>query len=161
MKRIILFLGVLFMVFIIACTKSTTLPDYMATPATIFSIGTLTHMADSLNVGDTIKLAATGHINDTTQSISVYMTATSTAPVFVFSTGTVAAPIKISRTIGAIDATGTYTWSSTIALPNATITHKTALTVTANFIYQLSLSSQLGALSVADAGIKNKTVYVR
>lgn len=161
MKRIILFLGVLSMFFIIACSKSTTLPDYTPTPATIFSIGTLTHTADSLNVGDTIRLTATGHINDTTQNISVYMTATATSPAFVLSSGTAAAPIKISRTIGAQDATGTYTWTSIIAFPNVTITHKTALTIAANFIYQLSLSTQLGALSVADAGIKTKTVYVR
>lgn len=159
MKRIIISIGVLSMFLVIACTKSPTLPIYTPPTATVFSIDALAHLSDSLNVGDTIKLAATGHIYDTTQTISVYLTATSSA--YVFSTGTAVAPIKITRTIGAQDATGNYTWSSTIALPNATMVHKTALTIAANFVYQLTLSSQLGALSVADAGIKNKTVYVR
>lgn len=161
MKQIVLCVGALCMILIISCTKYTTLPLYTPSPTNIFSIGTLAHTSDSLNVGDTIKLNATGHIYDTTKTISVYFTATSTSPVYVFTSGTYANPVKISRTIGAMDATGTYTWSSTITLPNATITHKTALTIAANFVYQLTLSSQLGALTVADAGVKSRMVYVR
>ena len=38
---------------------------------------------------------------------------------------------------------------------------KTKLSITGNFIYQLSLSSQQGTLTAADAGQSTKTIYVK
>jgi hypothetical protein len=66
----------------------------------------------------------------------------------------------LSRTIGA-QTNGLYAWTSTIILVGATTVDKAKLTITANFIYQLSLSSEQGKLAATDAGNPNKTVYVK
>ena len=57
---------------------------------------------------------------------------------------------------------GTNPWSSTIALPGLTSVSGSKLTITANFIYQLSLSSEGGGLAAAaDSGLLKKTVFVQ
>ena len=150
---------------IISCSKGTTLP-VLPTVNTIFSASPVHHTKDSVNVGDTVYLTATGVMSDTTQAISVYLIATYTSSgvAGTYTYGSSAAPVKIVRTItGPINsAYGLYPWSATIMLPGATnVGHKTTLTITGNYVYQLSLSSALGVLAVTDAGVKNKTIYVK
>ena len=142
------------------CVKYTTLPAYTPPVTSNFSVISLKHTEDTVNVGDTIYLTATGTIYDTTKNIYVYLTVSSSAAgVSSYTYGSASSPIKLSRTIGAATA-GLYTWTSTITLPGATYIPDTKLTITANFIYQLSLSSELGKLTATDAGQGNKTVYV-
>ncbi|HTS44913.1 MAG TPA: hypothetical protein VMH01_10985 [Puia sp.] len=164
MKKFLLFFVVVLSVFIVACNKTTTLPNYTPTPSTIFSVSGLNHTEDTVNVGDTIYLVANGVMYDTTQNIYTYLSTSGTASGVstTFNYGSSSSPIKLTRTIGAQNAAGLYTWTSTILLPGATwVPSKTKLTIVGNFIYQLSLSSQLGTLSATDAGQKNKTVYVQ
>jgi hypothetical protein len=53
-------------------------------------------------------------------------------------------------------------WTSTVILTGVTSVSGSKLTITGNFIYQLSLSSQGGGLAAAaDAGVLNKTVFVK
>ncbi len=171
-KKNLLFLSVLAIVVIsvVSCVKSATLPTKTPSPATIFTAGKLNHTKDSVNVGDTIYLNATGTVWDTTQSISVFVTATSgdsTATAFnptgTFVMGSSVAPVKVNRVIGALNASGLYAWTATITLPGATgVAHKKRLAITSTYIYQLSLSSQLPAsVTSTDAGIKIKTVYIK
>jgi hypothetical protein len=151
---------------VISCNKTTTLP-VVPTVNTTFSANPVHHTKDSVNVGDTVYLTASGVISDTTQTISVYLVSTysATGIAGTFNYGTAAAPVKVVRTItGPINpAYNLYPWSATIILPGATaaVPHKSTLTITGNYVYQLSLSSSLGILAVTDAGVKNKTIYVK
>lgn len=164
-KKFLLFLSVLIAGAVaISCNKSKALPVVFPSPTYVFTASTLNHTKDSVNVGDTVYLTATGTVYDTTKTISAYLTTTYSSGSYTY--GTAAAPIKLTRTIGAQAASGLYAWTATILLPGATtVPHKTALTITSTFVYQLSLSSQLPAsLTLTDAGTpgaKVKTVYVR
>ena len=165
-KKLLLISSVLLAAVIISCNKTTTLPAYTPAVTTNFSAKTLNHTKDSVNVGDTIYLNATGIVYDTTKNISVFFTSTYTASGVssVYNYGSAAAPVKVNRVIGA-QTNGVYAWSATIPLIAATnVPHKTALTIVGNFTYQLSFSSQQGNLSVADVSPNNskiKTVYVK
>jgi len=161
MKKKLLISVTLLAIFAVACVKYTTLPAYTPPVATNFSVSSLKHTADTVNVGDTIYLTASGTMADTTKAIYTYLTvASSAAGVTSYTYGSAASPIKLSRTIGA-QTNGLYAWTATIALPGATSVANTKLAITANFIYQLSFSSEQGKLSATDAGILNKTVYVQ
>jgi hypothetical protein len=147
-----------------ACNKVTNLPAYTPPASPNFSVGSLKHTQDTVNVGDTIYLTATGTMYDTTKNIYAYLASgySVSGVAMVYNFGSAASPVKLSRTVGAQGAGGLYGWTSTIMLAGATfVPPKTKLTISANFIYQLSLSSQLGTLSAADAGQGNKTVYVQ
>ena len=147
-------------VLILGCVKSTNLPAYTPPVTTNFSVASLKHTADTVNLGDTVYLTATGTISDTTKNIYAYLTVSSSAVgVSTYTYGSATAPIKLARTIGA-QTNGVYAWTSTIMLVGATAVDKAKLTITANFIYQLSLSSEQGKLTATDAGNPNKTVYV-
>lgn len=150
---------------IAGCVKSAALPVSPPSPSQIFTPGSLKHTADTVNVGDTVQLNASGSIWDTTKTISVFLTATyGGATAGSFNYGTVTAPILVKRVINpALNSSGLYPWTATIALPGATlVAHKTTLAITATYVYQLSLSSQLPpSMSATDAGIKTKTVYVK
>jgi hypothetical protein len=160
MKKFLFISMIAIGVLILGCVKSTNLPAYTPPVATNFSVASLKHTADTVNLGDTIYLTATGTMYDTTKNIYAYLSVSSSAAgVSTFTYGSAAAPIKLSRTIGA-QTNGLYTWTSTIMLAGATTVNKAKLTITANFIYQLSLSSEQGKLTATDAGIANKTVYV-
>jgi hypothetical protein len=148
---------------IAACNKTTTLPSYTPPVAKNFSVASLKHTQDSVNVGDTIYLTATGTASDSSQFIYTYLTVNATAggvsSIFNYASGS--SPVKLPKNYGA-QTSGLYSWTSTIMLPGATLVpHKTKLTIVGNFIYQLSLSSEQGTLSATDAGLLNKTVYVR
>ena len=163
MKKWLLFSFIASFLFFFGCTKNNILPAYTPAVPVIFSVSSLNHTVDSVNVGDTIYLNAAGTVYDTTKNIYVYMSASSTisGASSVYNFGSPTSLIKVNRVIGATNAAGLYTWTATLMLPGATLVpHKTKLTITGNFIYQLSLSSELGNLSATDAGIKNKTVYV-
>ncbi|MDP4151033.1 MAG: hypothetical protein Q8927_04520 [Bacteroidota bacterium] len=166
MKQLLLFSLVAFAVGFAACDKGTTLPAYTPPVTTNFAVKTLAHTKDTVNVGDTVYLTATGTMSDTIStesSIYTFMTVSYTisGANVVYNYGSAAAPIKITRSIGA-NTNGLFAWSATIPLYGVTsVPHKTKLTITANFQYQLSFSSQQGTLSAADAGIKQKTVYVQ
>jgi hypothetical protein len=163
MKKVLFFLVVAAVIVTSACNKVTNLPAYAPPVATNFAVSSLKHTEDSVNVGDTIYLMASGTMYDTTKNIYVYLSCSYSASgvASVFNYGSGSSPVKIIPTIGQA-SNGVYGWTSTIMLPGATfVPHKTKLTITGNFIYQLSLSSQLGTLSAADAGQSNKTVYVR
>jgi hypothetical protein len=159
MKKLLL-ICVIAISIISGCVKSTNLPAYTPPVTTNFSVASLKHTADTVNLGDTVYLTATGTISDTTKNIYVYLTVSSSAAgVSTYTYGSASTPIKLSRTIGA-QTNGLYAWTSTIVLVGATTVDKAKLTITANFIYQLSLSSEQGKLTATDAGIVNKTVYV-
>ncbi|HLY70015.1 MAG TPA: hypothetical protein VKR53_09810 [Puia sp.] len=161
MKKLFLFSMLALGILIFGCVKSTNLPAYTPPVTTNFSVSSLKHTADTVNLGDTIYLTAIGTIYDTTKNIYVYVTVSSSAAgVSTFSFGSASAPIKLTRTIGA-QTNGLYAWTSTIMLVGATTVDKAKLTITANFIYQLSLSSEQGKLTATDAGIANKTVFVQ
>jgi hypothetical protein len=163
-KKFLLFLSVLIAGAVaISCNKSKALPVYSPSPTYVFTASSLKHTQDTVNVGDTISLTATGTIFDTTKTISAFLTSTYSTGSYTY--GSAAAPVKVNRVIGA-QSNGLYAWTATILLPGATtVPHKSALTITSTFVYQLSLSSQLPAsLTLTDAGTpgaKVKTVYVR
>jgi len=150
---------------IASCVKSNTLPVYFPSPSVIFTPGSLKHTADTVNVGDTIRLTASGTVWDTTKTISVFLTATyGGATSGSYNYGNVTTPILVKPVINpTANGSGLFPWTATILLPGATsVSHKTTLAVTATYLYQLSLSSQLPAsMSATDAGIKTKTVYVK
>lgn len=162
MKKYFVFLLIASTGWMMACNKTTTLPPYTPPVTANFSVQSLVHTVDSVNVGDTIYLNATGTVYDTTQAIYVYLVSTYTAGGVssVYDYGTSTTPFKVSRVIGA-NTNGLYGWTATIWLIGATeVPHKTKLSITGNFSYQLDLSSELGNLSASDAG-KNKSVYVK
>jgi hypothetical protein len=148
----------------IGCAKHQFLPVVTPPVSKIFTVSSLNHTADSVNIGDTIWLNAAGTIYDTSKAIYVNLTSSYTAngASTVFNYGSVASPIKIKYVTGA-SANGVFSWTATIPLIGATeVPDKTKLTIAATFQYQLSLSSELpSSLSVSDAGQHNKTVYVR
>jgi len=161
MKKMLLFSLITSGILLFGCIKYTTLPAYTPPVTTNFSVASLNHTADTVNLGDTVYLTATGTIYDTTKNIYVYLTVSSSAAgVSTYTYGSASSPIKLSRTIGAQNSAGLYTWTSTIMLTGATSVDKAKLTIIANFIYQLSFSSEQGKLTATDAGIVNKTVYV-
>ena len=161
MKRYHLFL--LAFIIIAACTKTQTLPLYTPPLAKNFSVNSLNHTLDTVSVGDTIYLLAAGVASDSSKYIYTYLSVSSSAGAVssVYNYGNPSAPIRLLKSYGS-QTNGLYSWSDTIMVPGATLVpHKTKLTIVGNFIYQLSLSSEQGALSATDAGILNKTVYVQ
>jgi hypothetical protein len=165
-KKLLIFLvAVASAAFIASCVKSDALPVYTPSPTLIFTPGSLKHTADTVNVGDTVQLAASGTVWDTTRTISVFLSATyGGATSGSYNYGNVTAPILVKRVINpTVNSSGLYPWTATILLPGATsVAHKTTLSITATYVYQLTLSSQLpSSMSSSDAGIKTKTVYVK
>src|ERR1017187_7439033 len=153
MKRY--FLLAIIIILGIACNKTNTLPSYTPPVAKNFSVTSLNHTIDTVNVGDTIYLNASGVASDSSQNIYTYLTASSSSGGVnsVYNYGSAAAPIKLPKNYGA-QTNGLYSWAANIILPGATLVpHKTKLTIVGNFIYQLSLSSEQGILSAPDAGL--------
>jgi hypothetical protein len=179
MKKVIFFSLIAGTLLIAACDKGVNLPAYTPATAVNFTVTSLNHTKDSVNVGDTLYLNAAGTVADTAAFISdtakgvhmlsAYLTSsfTGTTASEVLNFGSATSPIGVQMTFGAANSNGLYPWTATIELIGATsVAHKTKLTIAANFIYQLSLSSQQGTLSASDAGIAGaakpaKTIYVR
>jgi hypothetical protein len=150
---------------IFGCVKHNVLPTFTPAFAKNFSVSSLNHTADTVNVGDTIYLNAAGTMSDTVtgqNNIYAYFVISSSAPgAPTYSYGSASAPIKLTKTFSAA-SNGLYGWTSTIAIVGATTTANSKLTVTGNFIYQLSLSSEgNGTASATDAGVLNKAIFVQ
>jgi hypothetical protein len=163
-NKFLLGLTVLIIAAAVGCAKHQFLPIVTPPVSTVFTVSSLNHTADTVNVGDTIWLNAAGTIYDTTKLISVYMTSSYTVGGVssIYDFGTSSSPVKVpNRVIGALN-NGVYSWTATIPLTGATeVPVKTKLTIAATFQYQLSFSSELPSnLTVNDAGQHNKTVYV-
>lgn len=147
----------------VGCAKHQFLP-VTSTPSKIFTVTKLAHTEDSVNVGDTLQLTATGTMSDTSKAVYVFLTSTYSAngSTVVQNFGTVTSPIKVKYSAVAGTTSG-FNWTATITLIGATeVPDKTKLTIAATFQYQLSLSSELpSSLATTDAGQSNKTIYVR
>lgn len=162
-KNILIILVVLITAAAVGCAKHQFLPLVSPPSSKIFTVTKLAHTADTVNVGDTVELNATGTISDTSKAIYVFLTSTYTAngASVVQTFGSAASPIKVKY--AATAGTGNFTWAATIPLIGATeVPDKTKLTIAATFQYQLSFSSELpSSLATTDAGQSNKTIYVR
>lgn len=162
-NKIFITLVVLITAAAIGCAKHQFLPVYTPPVSKVFTVSSLKHTADTVNVGDTVWLNAAGTIYDTSKAVYVYLTSTYTAngASTVYSYGSSSSPIKIKYATGA-STNGVFAWTATIPLIGATqVPIKTKLTIAGTFQYQLSLSSELASsLSITDAGQGNKTVYV-
>lgn len=166
MKKILSFILIGCVLFVWGCSKNVTLPPYKPPTSSNFSVLSLNHTKDTVNVGDTVYLTAAGTLFDSSSAYHIYAYLSVTATVggvsTVYNYGSATTPITISRVIGAQNSAGQFTWTSTILLPGVTsVPHKTKLTISSNFIYQLNLSSEKGNLSATDAGIATKTVFVQ
>jgi hypothetical protein len=162
MKKIFLISLVVSGSIILGCSKDTVVPVYTPPVTTNFTVTSMNHTKDTVNAGDTIYLDVTGTMYDTL-NVYAYLTTKSTATGSpVYSTGSSSAPIKLNRMLGSSNVTGVNPWTSVIMLTGLTSIPNTKLTISANFIYQLSLSSEGGGLAAAtDAGVANKTVFVQ
>jgi hypothetical protein len=162
MKKVFLISLVVSVSILFSCSKNSVVPVYTPPVTTNFTVTSMNHTKDTVNAGDTIYLNVIGTMYDTLY-VYAYLTTKSTATGSpVYSTGSSSAPIKLIRVLGTSNVTGVNPWTSTVMLTGLTSVHNSKLTITANFIYQLSLSSEGGGLaSATDAGVVNKTVYVQ
>ncbi|HET6255059.1 MAG TPA: hypothetical protein VFE32_13340 [Puia sp.] len=162
-NKILITLVVLITAAAAGCAKHQFLPVVTPPVSKIFTVTSLKHTADTVNIGDTVYLNAAGTIYDTSKAVYVFMTSTYTAngASTVYNFGSASSPVKVKYTTGAAN-NGVFGWTATIPLIGATeVPAKTKLTIAATFQYQLSLSSELpSSLSITDAGQTNKTVYV-
>jgi hypothetical protein len=113
-------------------------------------------------VGDTIYLNVVGTMYDTL-NVYAYVTAKSSATGSpVYSYGSSSSPVKLTCILSSANVSDMNPWTSTIKLTGLTSIPNSKLTISANFIYQLSLSSEGGGLaSATDGGIVNKTVFIQ
>lgn len=164
MKKLFSF-SMLTSLFILACNKKDQLPDYKPSVPTIFSVNNrMTHTIDTVNLGDTIRLTASGTIADTantfSSSLKVFTGSVSAAGAFT-SSGNLAGAAFISplpRVISApVAPSALYGWAVSMAVPCPPVAHKTNILISGSFENSLSLSSQLGNQSASDS----KPIYVR
>ena len=161
MKKYLLVLAVI--VAIIACNKTTTLPPYTSPVSKNLVVTSFAHTADTVNVGDTIYLNAEGTIYDTLPVYGYFSVASTSTGSPVYTVGSASSPIKLSTVLGSQNVAGINTFTAAIALTKLTNASNSKLTITGNFIYPLSLSSQ-GAnvvTGVADTGQTTKTIYIQ
>jgi hypothetical protein len=162
MKKIFLFSLVCSGVLVFSCTKNSIVPPYTPPVAANFTVTSMNHTKDTVNVGDTIYLNVVGTMYDTLY-VYAYLTAKSTASGSpVYSYGSSSSPVKLKCVLGSNNVTGMNPWTSTIMLTGITSIANSKLTISGNFIYQLSLSSEGGGLaSATDGGVVNKTVFIQ
>ncbi|MBS1932592.1 MAG: hypothetical protein JST96_01235, partial [Bacteroidetes bacterium] len=81
----------------------------------------------------------------------------------VYTVGSSSSPIKLATALATKNPTDTNSFVATIVLPKLTNVSGSKLTVTGNFVYPLSLSSQGANIvtGVADAGQLTKTIYIQ
>ncbi len=162
MKNILLFCLISSGIIVFSCTKNAVVPPYTPPVATNFTVTSLNHTRDTVNVGDTIYLNVSGSMYDTL-NVYAYLTIKSSAsgnPVYSY--GSSSSPVKLTRILGSSNVSGLNTWTSVIRLTGFTAIANSKLTISGNFIYQLSLSSQGGGLAAAtDSGVVNKTIYIQ
>jgi hypothetical protein len=162
MKNIFLSSLIIISVVVLGCSKGTEIPPYSPPVTNNFTVSSMSHTKDTVNTGDTVYLNVAGTMYDTL-NVYGYFTIKSTATGSpVYSSGSSASPIKINRVLATNNPTDMNAWTSTVILTGVTSVSGSKLTITGNFIYQLSLSSQGGGLAAAaDAGVLNKTVFVK
>jgi hypothetical protein len=162
MKNIFLFFLILVSAVFLSCSKGIEIPPYNPPVSNNFTVTSMSHTKDTVNTGDTVYLNVTGMMYDTL-NVYAYFTIKSTATgAPVYSTGSSSSPIKINRILATNNPTDINAWTSTVAITGVTSVTGSKLTITGNFIYQLSLSSQGGGLAAAsDGGVLNKTVFVQ
>jgi hypothetical protein len=162
MKNIYLFLLAVSGIFVFSCSKNSMVPPYTPPVATNFTVTSMNHTKDTVNVGDTIYLNVVGTMYDTL-NVYAYLTIKSSATGSpVYSYGSSSSPIKLTRVLGSSNVTDMNPWTSTIKLTGVTSIANSKLTISGNFIYQLSLSSEGGGLaSATDGGVVNKTVFIQ
>jgi len=162
MKKLLLFSLMLSVAVILSCSKGTEVPTYSPPVGNNFTVTSMSHTKDTVNAGDTIYLNVSGTMYDTL-NVYAYLSTKSTATGSpVYSTGSSSSPIKLNRILATNNPTDMNAWTSVIILTGVTSVHGSKLTISGNFIYQLSLSSEGGGLATAaDAGLINKTVYVQ
>ncbi len=162
MKKIFLFSLICSCVLVFSCTKNSIVPPYNPPVAANFTVTSMNHTKDTVNVGDTIYLNVVGTMYDTL-NIYAYLTIKSSATGSpVYSYGSSSSPIKLTRVLGSSNVTDMNPWTSTIRLTGVTSIANSKLTISGNFIYQLSLSSEGGGLaSATDGGVVNKTVFIQ
>ncbi len=162
MKKIFLFSLICSGILVFSCTKNSIVPPYTPPVTANFTVTSMNHTKDTVNMGDTIYLDVVGTMYDTL-NVYAYLTAKSSAAGSpVYSYGSSSSPVKLKCVLGSKNATGMNPWTSTIMLTGLTSIANSKLTISGNFIYQLSLSSEGGGLaSAADAGVVNKTVFIQ
>jgi len=162
MKNIFLFSLTVAFISIFGCAKDAAVPPYTPPVTNNFTVITLNHTKDTVSTGDTIYLTVAGTMYDTL-NVYTYLTAKSSAPGSpVYSYGSSSSPVKLTTILGSSNVSGLNPWTSTIKLTGVTSIPDSKLTISASFIYQLSLSSEGGGLaSATDQGVKNKTVYIQ
>jgi hypothetical protein len=162
MKNIFLLCLMASGIMVFSCSKNAVVPPYTPPVATNFTVSSLSHTRDTVNVGDTIYLNVSGSMYDTL-NVYAYLTIKSSAsgnPVYSY--GSSSSPVKLTRVLGSSNVSGMNNWTSIIVVTGVTSIANTKLTITGNFIYQLSLSSQGGGLASAnDVGLVNKTIYIQ
>lgn len=162
MKKKYLFILAASYILIFGCTKNSVVPPYTPPVATNFTVTSMNHTKDTVNVGDTIYLNVVGTMYDTL-GVYAYLTAKSSAAGSpVYSIGSSSSPIKLKCVLSSANVTDINPWTSTIMLTGISSIANSKLTISGNFIYQLSLSSEGGGLaSATDAGVVNKTVFIQ
>ena len=162
MKKIFLFSLICSGVLVFSCTKNSIVPPYTPPVTTNFTVTSMNHTKDTVNVGDTIYLTVAGTMYDTL-NVYTYLTIKSSATGSpVYSYGSSSSPIKLTRVLGSSNVSDINPWTSTIRLTGVTSIANSKLTISGNFIYQLSLSSEGGGLaSATDGGVVNKTVLIQ
>ncbi|HXO77625.1 MAG TPA: hypothetical protein VN824_20370 [Puia sp.] len=153
MKKIALFTVALLGIIIISCNKENYLAPYAPPVKNNFSVSKFAHIKDTILVGDTLNIKASGTVTDTTKTLSVFLTAA--YGTVTYNVGSVASPIKVNRVIGAA-ANGAYAWTANIpVLVTSGVPHNSKVTVSGTFSYQLSLSSvQPSAVTFSDQGLR-------
>jgi hypothetical protein len=162
MKKMLLVSLALLIGVVMSCTKNTIVPPYTPPTTSNFTVTALNHTKDTVQVGDTIYLTVAGTMYDTL-NVYTYLTIKSSASGSpVYSYGSSSSPVKLYRTLGSTNVSGMNPWMATIRLTGVTSIPNTTLTITGNFVYQLSLSSEGGGLaSGIDQGVKNKSIYIQ
>lgn len=162
MKKIFIVSLILSGFLIFSCTKNSIVPPYTPPVSANFTVTSMNHTKDTVNVGDTIYLTVAGTMYDTL-SVYAYLSIKSSASGSpVYSYGSSSAPIKLTRVLGSSNVTDVNPWTSIIRVTGVTSIPNSKLTISGNFIYQLSLSSEGGGLATAtDGGVVNKTVFIQ
>ena len=148
---------------VVACNKTTTLGTYTPPVSKNLIVRSFAHVADTVNVGDTIHLTASGIAYDSLGIYGYFSIVSSATGSPVYTVGSSSSPVLLSTTYATKNAADTNQWVATIALPKLTNAANSKLTITGNFFYPLSLSTQGANLvtGVADAGQKTKTIYIQ
>ncbi len=148
---------------LVACDKTDTLPEVSTSP--IFSVSSVKHTKDTVNLGDSIYFTVMGKIADTTNTFTASIklvsgSVSASTGAFTSSNIMVAAHYvkSVARVISTASGTSPlYNWTSVIGIPSPGVARKTNVLTTISIENSLSLSSQTGNQVVNDS----KPVYIQ